>query len=256
MKAKRRVHRGVLLLGLAALATIGIAEGTAQASAVGERSPVVDLRVKMSAQRFVAHGNTVTAVGPLFAKATRSSGATTVVRKRARLRVNATGDCRILELKLAQLYLNLLGLKVQTSAISAEITGNQEAVLGRLFCSLSEGIKLNNTTLAHRAAKSINRSLHGHSLRILAFEAPLRPQGAAGASSTEGARVSQIAVGEGECEVLNLLLGPLHLELLGLVVDLYGKTPEDAVQVLVTGNPSGGLLGNVLCSLTTAPPAP
>lgn len=255
MKAKRGVHRGVLLLGLAAVATIGVGEGTAQASAPGERSPVVDLRVKMSAQRFVAHGNKVMAVGPLFAKATRASGATTVVRKRARLRVSATGDCRILELKLAQLYLNLLGLKVQTSAITAEITGNQEAVLGKLFCSLSEGIKLNNTTLAHRAAKSINRSLHGHSLRILAFEAPLRPQGAAGASSTGGARVSQIITpGEGECEVLNLLLGPLHLELLGLVVDLYGKTPEDAVQVLVTGNPSGGLLGNVLCSLATAPP--
>jgi hypothetical protein len=256
MKSRRMGLPKTLLLGFTLLAVLGIGQATAQASAVGERSPVVNLKVNMSAQRFIAHGNKVTAVGPVYARATRASGATTVMRKRVRLRVNATGDCRILELKLAQLYLNLLGLKVQTSAITAEITGNEEGVLGNLFCSLSKGIKLNNTTLAHRATRSINHNLHGRSLQILAFEAPLRPQGGtATPSSLRGvASPSQvITVGEGECEILNLLLGPLHLELLGLVVDLYGKTPEDAVQVLVSGNPSGGLLGNTLCGLATTP---
>jgi len=256
MKSRRKGLLRMVLLGFSVLAVLGVGQATAQSSAVGERSPVVNLKVNMSAQRFIAHGNKVTAVGPVYAKATRASGQTTVMRKRVRLKVNATGNCRILELKLAKLYLNLLGLKVQTSAINAEITGNEEGVLGNLFCSLSKGIKLNNTTLAHRSAKSITHNLHGRSLQILAFEAPLRPKGPATSSSTGGlARTSQIKVGEGECEVLNLLLGPLHVELLGLVVDLYGETPEDAVQVLVSGNPAGGLLGNTLCGLATTPAA-
>jgi hypothetical protein len=177
------------------------------------------------------------------------------VRKRVRFKVNATGNCRILELKLARLYLNLLGLKVRTSPINLEITGDPELVLGNLFCSLSKGINLNNTKLIKRSARSINRNLHGRSLRVMTFEAPLRPGQGTASSSSSGplAHASQIELGEGECEVLNLLLGPLHLELLGLVVDLYGATPNDAVQVLISGDPKGGLLGNLLCGLATAP---
>jgi hypothetical protein len=188
----------------------------------------------------------VTAVGPVVATATRSNGQTTVVRKRVRFQVNATGNCRILELKLARLYLNLLGLKVQTSSINLEITGNPELVLGSLFCSLSKGINLKNPTVVKRSVNSINRRLEGRKLRLFAFDAPLRPR--------EGAQASQtIPVGEGECEVLNLILGPLHLELLGLVVDLYGKEKGDPVQVLITGDPKGGLLGSLLCSLASTP---
>jgi hypothetical protein len=252
MRNGRRRLRGALVLVASALVVLAVGQGTGQAAVAGERSPVVNLKVDMSAQRFVAHGSKVEAVGPVYAKATRANGVTTVVRKRVRMSVNATGNCRILELKLAKLYLNLLGLKVQTSPINVEITGNPEEVLGNLFCSLSKGIKLNNTALTKKATKSINRSLHGRSLRIFAFRAPLRPQGSG--SPRLLASTSQISAGEGECEVLNLVLGPLHLELLGLVVDLYGETPNDPVQVFVTGDPAGGLLGSVLCSLATAPP--
>jgi hypothetical protein len=49
----------------------------------------------------------------------------------------------------------------------------------------------------------------------------------------------------GTCQVLDLTLGPLHLDLLGLVVDLN--------QVHLTINAQqgpGNLLGNLLCSLT------
>jgi hypothetical protein len=53
----------------------------------------------------------------------------------------------------------------------------------------------------------------------------------------------------GSCEVLDLLIGPLHLNLLGLIVDLYGATPKDAVRVLVTANPNGGILGRALCEI-------
>ena len=46
------------------------------------------------------------------------------------------------------------------------------------------------------------------------------------------------------CDVLNLVLGPLHLDLLGLVVDL------NQVVLDLTAQPgAGALLGNLLCSV-------
>ena len=46
------------------------------------------------------------------------------------------------------------------------------------------------------------------------------------------------------CEILDLTLGPLHLDLLGLVVDL------DTVNLQITAVPgAGNLLGNLLCAV-------
>jgi hypothetical protein len=47
------------------------------------------------------------------------------------------------------------------------------------------------------------------------------------------------------CEILNLVLGPIHLDLLGLVVDL------NQVVLNITAQPgAGNLLGNLLCAIT------
>lgn len=49
----------------------------------------------------------------------------------------------------------------------------------------------------------------------------------------------------GSCPILALTLGPLHLNLLGLVVDL------NQVNLNITAQPgAGNLLGNLLCSVT------
>jgi hypothetical protein len=49
----------------------------------------------------------------------------------------------------------------------------------------------------------------------------------------------------GGCQVLDLTLGPLHLDLLGLVVDL------NQVHLNITAQPGpGNLLGNLLCGVT------
>jgi hypothetical protein len=49
----------------------------------------------------------------------------------------------------------------------------------------------------------------------------------------------------GGCQVLDLVLGPLHLDLLGLVVDL------NQVHLDITAQPGpGNLLGNLLCAVT------
>jgi hypothetical protein len=48
----------------------------------------------------------------------------------------------------------------------------------------------------------------------------------------------------GDCEVLNLVLGPLHLDLPGLVIDL------NQVVLNITAVPgAGNLLGNLLCAV-------
>lgn len=55
------------------------------------------------------------------------------------------------------------------------------------------------------------------------------------------------AAGSGGCTILDLTLGPLHLDLLGLVVDL------NQVHLTVTGQTGNGqLLGNLLCGLANA----
>ena len=50
---------------------------------------------------------------------------------------------------------------------------------------------------------------------------------------------------QASCDILNLVLGPLHLDLLGLVIDL------NRVILNITGQTgAGNLLGNLLCGIT------
>ena len=54
----------------------------------------------------------------------------------------------------------------------------------------------------------------------------------------------QSAATAGSCDILNLVLGPLHLNVLGLVVDL------NQVVLNITGQTgAGNLLGNLLCGI-------
>ena len=48
------------------------------------------------------------------------------------------------------------------------------------------------------------------------------------------------------CDVLNLVLGPLHLDLLGLTVDL-----NQVVLDINAETGSGNLLGNLLCAVVS-----
>ena len=69
------------------------------------------------------------------------------------------------------------------------------------------------------------------------------------ATGVTSAVVSSIALPvssiTGSCDILNLVLGPLHLDLLGLVVDLNQVVLDITAQ---TG--AGNLLGNLLCAIT------
>jgi hypothetical protein len=59
------------------------------------------------------------------------------------------------------------------------------------------------------------------------------------------ATVSDAAVAAGpSCDIVNLVLGPLHLDILGLVVDL-----NQVVLDVVAQTGAGNLLGNLLCAV-------
>jgi hypothetical protein len=71
------------------------------------------------------------------------------------------------------------------------------------------------------------------------------PASALGAGDGSGAKASQVPPIPGACQVLNLVLGPINLNLLGLVV----RTNQINLRIdAVPG--AGNLLGNLLCSIT------
>jgi hypothetical protein len=136
-------------------------------------------------------------------------------------------------LRLAPLDLELLGVQVTTSHISLDVYALKGRVLGDLFCALSHA-KVTFPRAA-RLARALNVRLHDRPLQVLAASESLPASAAQAQPQT--------------CQVLKLVLGPLHLDLLGLVVDLYGKTHADPVIVTINAQPSKGLLGQLLCGL-------
>src|SRR3954454_18171519 len=210
-----------------ALMVIGLVLPTASQAATQT------LTMKAKITRFQASGGTLTATG-VMTGTLGSGGQVTKDTAPVRFRVSAkrTGTrCDILTLNLQQLYLELLGAEVQTSAINLELYATRGAVLGNLFCALSRAqIRL------PRIAAAMNRKLGRHGLPVMAAEAPIHANAAQTQTPTS-------------CQVLKLILGPLHLNLLGLNVDLYGKTKNDPVVVTINALPDKGLLGQVLCSL-------
>ena len=219
-------HR--LLLLTLALAIAGLLAPAASQAAT------TTLSIKARITKFYAHGSSLNA-GGVITGMLKSDGQVQKDSAPVKFRVVAaaskSGRCNILTLNLQQLHLDLLGARVDTSAINLELYARRGRILGNLFCAVSHAkIRL------PRAAAAMNRSMHGRSLRVMA----------AHSTTAQSAQVTQTP---GSCKVLDLVLGPLHLDLLGLNVDLYGKTKSDPVEVMITAQPGQGLLGDVLCSL-------
>lgn len=84
----------------------------------------------------------------------------------------------------------------------------------------------------------------GSVVRTFVTQATVPVTNASGAA----ARAAALPIGAaaiGSCDILGLVLGPLHLDLLGLVVDLNQVVLDITAQ---TG--AGNLLGNLLCAIT------
>jgi hypothetical protein len=217
-----------ITLVAAAVAVALAAAAPASATEAPKRVGKFTMATKITSVR--AAGGGLVARGVVVGKL--NSGGT-VIRDRApaRFRVSQrqrNGRCNILALRLAPVHLALLGIRVDTSHISLDVTARRRGgVLGRLFCALANA----EIRFPRAAIARLNRQLD---------EAPI--------VSRSSAPV-RVASHQGTCQILDLILGPLHLDLLGLVIDLYGRTKRDPVQVTITGEPGHGLLGDLLCSL-------
>jgi hypothetical protein len=168
----------------------------------------------------------------------------------------AAAGCPILDLELGPITLNLLGLVVETSPICLTITAYEGGgLLGDLLCAVAELLD---------GGLSLNAILSGAPLLDPLTGAQLLP----GLSPTQLAHLrqgladlfrsalSQVILDAIQhidirhtCAILNLELGPLRLNLLGLVVELddCAGGPVTVDITAVTG--PGNLLGNLLCEL-------
>ena len=157
----------------------------------------------------------------------------------------AGAACPILDLSLGPIDLTLLGLRVETSPICLEITAfDGGGLLGDLLCSvanlLQQGVPLADVLALVEAQGNLPRLLAGLTSllngaldAVTANRVGSEPSGAIAAS----------------CTILDLSLGPIELNLLGLEV-ILDDCNNGPVTVTITAIPGGGLLGDLLCSLS------
>jgi hypothetical protein len=218
----------------ALLAAVALLATAAPAAADGESPPAQgakpsDVNVTVKIARFQAKGQRTIARGEVVASLTDLQGHKSVVRQPVSVEVRAAaGGCKILTLDLDELDLKLLGLNVHLDKVNLKVTGQRTGgVLGRLFCKLASAKVGKRTAAAH----AINARLAGKPMRLLSLNTSALP------------RVTSAQATTPSCQVLNLIVGPLNLELLGLVVDL------NKVNLSITATRGQGALGDLFCQL-------
>ena len=157
----------------------------------------------------------------------------------------------ILDLRIDPIHLNLLGLNVQTSPICLDITAQSGSgnLLGNLLSNVA------NSLNQGQSLGSVLNSIGPIGDLLLGLELTQLLNGASNAlTSPSSLSNTQTATQPpGSCDILNLSVGPLNLNLLGLNVALNNcnttKPGPVTVDVFATHGP-GDLLGNLLCSIT------
>lgn len=162
------------------------------------------------------------------------------------------GSTPILDLHVSPIHLNVLGLKVDTSDICLDITAQSGPgnLLGNLLADVSHlldqgldiGQILSNLSVAQLTTltNGLSGVLNG-SLRALASPASATASAARGGASVNTVNGNTI---------LDLSLGPVRLNLLGLQVDL-DNCADGPVRVTISTQPgAGNLLGNLINGLT------
>ena len=143
--------------------------------------------------------------------------------------------CSVLHLALAPIDLDVLGLHVDTSAICLDITAIEGGgLLGDLLCGLAGGLNLPNLGGLDDLLEGLPQVLTGALQGGIASNAP--PTG-------EPADIC-----DGDLEILDLAVGPVNLNVLGLVVNL-DNCENGPVQVCVSASRGEGILGDLLTGL-------
>ncbi len=179
---------------------------------------------------------------------------------------NPDNVCDILSLELQSIHLDLLGLQVDTSDICLLVAAEEGEgkLLGNLLCGvaglLDGGLSLEDV-LGLLTEDELDQLLGGITdLLNGALEEVTSPLSVAGVSGTKPNHGQGQGKGQGkgqgnsqgfnkQCDILNLAVGPLNLNLLGLSVYL-DDCAGGPVTVDITAQPGQGkLLGNLLCGL-------
>jgi hypothetical protein len=238
--------KGLLLAVLCVLALLVPATAASAATASGNEGRVT---VEAKIKRFAVVGRKVVARGVLTSRVT-GGGQSQAARTPVTFGVVAQrGRCHVLTLTLNDLQLNLLGLNVDLSEVNLRIfavrRGEGSGILGRLFCALSRStVRLGrgaNAAHAQKVVRALNTRLKDRPMRAFRATAHL--------SADDGASAAQA----GTCQVLRLVLGPLDLNLLGLVVQLYGDNRRSPVVLTITATQGGGVLGDLFCGVAGGP---
>jgi hypothetical protein len=230
---------------LALLVPVAAADARASASSGNQGKVAVGAKIK----RFAVVDRKIVARGVLTSRVS-GAGSSQAARTPVTFAVDAqAGRCQVLTLTLNDLQLSLLGLNVDLSEVNLRIfavrRGPDSGILGRLFCALSRSaVRLGRgASVAHaqKVVSALNSRLKDRPMRAFHADAVLR--------ENDGASAAQA----GQCQVLRLVLGPLDLNLLGLVVQLYGPNRNAPVTLTITSTPGGGVLGDLFCGLSGGP---
>jgi hypothetical protein len=253
------------LAAAAAMAHRATAGSPASAAAAAPMSRVAGtLSTRVVIDHFRAVGRKVVGLGTSTSTFVDANGRKSFKRKhfwasvrakRGKQAQQASTICQILYLEIGEVDLTLAGLHAWLRAadptqpiqlrLQADDTGG---ILGKLFCQLAQSqATLATHTQAVQAARLMTR--HVHRVTVLRAQATIyAPNHSAGTSTGSSTPGNMRALAD-ECPVLHLVLGPVHLELLGLIADL-NKVILDLTAV------PGTLLGNIFCELVSPPPPP
>jgi len=253
-----RNSRSAGALGLLATLVVAALAATAAPAAIGTTGAAAaqaadSLQIRFAVTKFVARGKHLVAIGQTITSYQTAQGAYSSAKpfaanvlkvRTARTSVrsvqSATRICDVLNLNLGPLHLELLGLIVDLNQVVLTIKADSNGgLLGSLLCGLAGGGGLLPTGLATTAAQLTKAAQTSGLATGPALTVPLQ-------STAAGAQAAAAAV----CTVLDLTLGPLDVNLLGLMVHLGGgASGTDPVHLTITADPTKGLLGSLLCGL-------
>ena len=281
MRIRRAIHPvwlAVFVCVFAALAAVVRSADASPTAPTASASKVAGtVSARMVINRFRAVGKRVVGQGTVISTYKDASGATSVKRKAFRLTIRERHFrrqqtwasvqqqeplCHVLFLEVGEVDLTLAGLHAILRAfnpgepIQVRIQARRGGgVLGRLFCDLAQGGgALATTRKAQMAARTLTARTKGTTIMRASATvyAPDRAaSGGAMRSMQTGAtpNAPQAPMQVAECDVLHLVLGPVHLDLLGLIVDI------NKIVLDLKGIP-GTLLGDIFCQLASTPPPP
>jgi hypothetical protein len=163
----------------------------------------------------------------------------------------ADADCPILNLELGPIHLDLLGLNVDTSRICLDIIAHQgEGLLGDLLCGVANLLD-GGVPLGDILAGGVTNPLTGDLIDPAALTGALTDILNGVLDQIAAQNLATVTgVSGSTTNILNLAIGPVNLNLLGLEVALDNCEGGPVTVDITAESGPGRLLGNLLGNLS------